>query len=57
MQDGTLEASLWLTYLSGNHTGEDVPVFAYHDRSGRLEGSIDNIDLFDIVGEALRVRR
>ena len=57
VQDGTLEASLWLTYLSGNHTGEDVPVFAYHDRSGRLEGSIDNIDLFDIVGEALRVRR
>ena len=53
--DGTPEASLWLTYLSGNHTGADVPVFAYGPGSDALEGSIDNTDLFDIVGQALGV--
>ena len=53
--DGSPEASLWLSFLSGNHTGEDVPVFAYGPDSDELEGSIDNTDLFDIVGEALRL--
>jgi alkaline phosphatase len=53
--DGTPEASLWLSYLSGNHTGADVPIFAYGPGSGALEGSIDNTDLFDIVGKGLRV--
>ncbi len=53
--DGSPEASLWLTYLSGNHTGADVPIFAYGPDSDELEGSIDNTDLFDIVGEALRL--
>jgi alkaline phosphatase len=53
--DGSPEASLWLTYLSGNHTGADVPVFAYGPGSDELEGSIDNTDLFDIVGHALRL--
>ena len=53
--DGSPDASLWLTYISGNHTGEDVPVFAYGPDSDELEGSIDNTDLFDIVGEALRL--
>lgn len=53
--DGSPDANLWLTYLSGNHTGEDVPVFAYGPDSDELEGSIDNTDLFDIVGEALRL--
>ena len=52
--DGSPDASLWLTYLSGNHTGEDVPIFAYGPGAEELEGSIDNTDLFDIVGEALR---
>ena len=51
--DGSPDASLWLTYLSGNHTGADVPVFAYGPDSDELEGSIDNTDLFDIVGGAL----
>ncbi|WP_148612779.1 alkaline phosphatase [Nocardioides rubriscoriae] len=51
--DGSPDASLWLTYLSGNHTGADVPVFAYGPGSDELEGSIDNTDLFDIVGGAL----
>lgn len=53
--DGSPEASLWLTYLSGNHTGEDVPVFGYGRGSRAVDGSIDNTDLFDIVGHALRV--
>ena len=53
--DGSPDASLWLTYLSGNHTGADVPVFAYGPGSDELEGSIDNTDLFDIVGDALRL--
>lgn len=57
VQDGSPEASLWLSYLSGNHTGADVPVFAYGPGSQALEGSIDNTDLFDIVGKSLRVLR
>lgn len=57
VQDGTPDASLWLSYLSGNHTGADVPIFAYGSGSKQLEGSIDNTDLFDVVGRALRVSR
>ncbi len=57
MEDGSPDASLWLTYLSGNHTGADVPVFAYGPGSEALGGSIDNTDLFDIVGHALRLTR
>jgi alkaline phosphatase len=53
--DGSPDASLWLTYLSGNHTGADVPVFAYGPGSDELEGSIDNTDLYDIVGAALNL--
>jgi alkaline phosphatase len=53
--DGTTDASLWLTYLSGNHTGADVPIFSYGAGARQMEGSIDNTDLFDIVGRALRV--
>ncbi|MCW2817976.1 MAG: phoA [Marmoricola sp.] len=55
--DGSPEASLWLTYLSGNHTGADVPIFSYGAGSSALEGSIDNTDLFGIVGSALGVTR
>ena len=55
VQDGIPEASLWLSYLSGNHTGADVPVFAYGPGSRGVDGSIDNTDLFDVVGRALRV--
>ncbi len=53
--DGSREASLWLTYLSGNHTGADVPVFSYGKGSDALEGRVDNTDLFTIVGRALKV--
>ncbi len=53
--DGSPEASLWLTYLSGNHTGADVPIYAYGAGSEQMAGSIDNTDLFDVVSGALRV--
>jgi alkaline phosphatase len=56
VQDGAAEASLWLTYLSGNHTGADVPLFAYGPGSRRLAGEVDNTDLFDVVTGSLRVR-
>jgi len=55
VQDGSPEASLWLTYLSGNHTGADVPVFAYGPGSGKLAGSIDNTDLFGVFTSALKL--
>ena len=55
VQDGSPEASLWLTYLSGNHTGADVPLFAYGPGSGKLAGSIDNTDLFGVFTSALKL--
>lgn len=55
--DGSPEAGLWLTYLSGNHTGADVPIYAYGPGSDQLNGTIDNIALFTIVGHALTVVR
>ena len=57
MQDGSPDASLWLTYLSGNHTGEDVPLFAYGPRSAALAGTVENTALFDVVTGALRLPR
>ncbi|MDO5498574.1 MAG: alkaline phosphatase [Propionibacteriaceae bacterium] len=56
IEDGSPEASLWLSYLSGNHTGADVPVYAYGPGSGKMQGTIDNTDLFDIFTDALRLR-
>ena len=53
--DGSPEAGLWLSYLSGNHTGADVPVYAYGPGSNQLDGTIDNIALFGIVGHALKL--
>ena len=53
--DGSPEAGLWLSYLSGNHTGADVPVYASGPGSEQLQGTTDNIALFGIVGRALRV--
>ncbi len=53
VQDGSAEASLWLTYLSGNHTGADVPVFAGGPGSDALASEIDNTDLFSIVHNLL----
>jgi len=57
VRDGSPDASLWLSYLSGNHTGEDVPVFGYGPGSRGVDRSIDNTDLFDVMGRALRVTR
>ncbi|VXB09907.1 Alkaline phosphatase [Microbacterium sp. 8M] len=54
--DGSPEASLWLTYLSGNHTGADVPIYAYGSGSDKVQGTIENTDLFGIVADALRLR-
>ncbi|MDQ4489488.1 alkaline phosphatase [Sinomonas sp. ASV486] len=56
VKDGSKEASLWLTYLSGNHTGADVPVYSYGAGSEKLQGTVDNTDLFGIVADALRLR-
>ncbi len=50
--DGTAGAQLWLTYLSGNHTGADVPIFAYGKGSEEISAEIDNTDLFGIMGRA-----
>ncbi|MFJ8040815.1 alkaline phosphatase [Kitasatospora sp. NPDC096147] len=44
--DGSPEASLWLTYLSGNHTGADVPIFAYGPGGQRFAASQDNTELY-----------
>ncbi len=54
--DGSAQAGLWLTYLSGNHTGADVPIYSYGAGSEKMQGSIDNTDLFGIVTTALRLR-
>ncbi|GAA4102597.1 alkaline phosphatase [Nocardioides kongjuensis] len=53
VHDGDASASLWLTYLSGNHTGADVPIFAYGPGSSAISAEIDNTDLFGIVRSAL----
>ncbi|MEU9195053.1 alkaline phosphatase [Streptomyces hundungensis] len=46
VKDGSPEASLWLTYLSGNHTGADVPIFAYGPGADRFAASQINTDLY-----------
>ncbi|MCU1537691.1 MAG: alkaline phosphatase [Humibacillus sp.] len=56
VKDGSPEAGLWLTYLSGNHTGADVPLFSYGPGSEQLGGEIDNTALFDVVTGALRLK-
>ena len=55
VQDGSPDASLWLSYLSGNHTGADVPIFAFGPGAASYEGSLDNTDLFGLVGRALHL--
>ncbi len=51
--DGSPQASLWLTYLSGNHTGADVPIYAVGPESGRFAGTQDNTDLYRDMYAAL----
>ena len=55
--DGDPEASLWLTYLSGNHTGADVPLYAYGPRAERFAGRSDNTDLYDKMTQSLKALR
>ena len=53
VKDGSTEASLWLTYLSGNHTGQDVTLFAMGPRSGQFRNSYDNTDIYQKMFRAL----
>ena len=53
VQDGDPRASLWLGYLSGNHTGADVQLFASGPGSGAFEGNMDNTEIFSKMRDAL----
>ncbi|MFD7031665.1 alkaline phosphatase [Streptomyces sp. NPDC059917] len=46
VKDGSPDASLWLTYLSGNHTGADVPIFAYGPNGQAFAASQNNTELY-----------
>ena len=54
VRDGDPRASLWLSYLSGNHTGADVPLYARGPESGRFAGTQDNTDLYRKMYASLR---
>jgi len=54
VQDGSLDASLWLSYLSGNHTGADVELFASGPQSSRFIGKQDNTAIYDKMKASLR---
>jgi alkaline phosphatase len=51
--DGSPKASLWLSYLSGDHTGADVPLYAYGPGAERFAGDQDNTALFRKFRRAL----
>ncbi|MFG2561118.1 alkaline phosphatase [Streptomyces sp. NPDC048496] len=46
VKDGSVDASLWLTYLSGNHTGADVPIYAYGPNGSAFAASQNNTELY-----------
>ncbi|MGE7388746.1 alkaline phosphatase [Streptomyces sp. NPDC004126] len=46
VKDGSPDASLWLTYLSGNHTGADVPIYAYGPNGSAFAASQNNTELY-----------
>jgi len=54
VEDGDPAASLWLTYLSGNHTGANVNLYASGPGSAAFEGSLDNTDIYGRMRDALR---
>ena len=54
VQDGSTDASLWLSYASGNHTGADVPIFAVGPQSARFLGPQDNTDIYRSMFSALK---
>ncbi|WP_198347766.1 alkaline phosphatase [Nocardia terrae] len=53
VKDGSPEASLWLTYLSGNHTGADVQVYAYGPGAQVFAANQDNTSLYAKMHKAL----
>lgn len=53
--DGSTDASLWLSYLSGNHTGADVPIYATGPSSGTFDTTIDNTDIYSLMKTALKL--
>ncbi|MFF5563647.1 alkaline phosphatase [Streptomyces sp. NPDC012623] len=62
VKDGSADASLWLTYLSGNHTGADVPIYAYGPGAGTFAASQNNTELYgkmyrSLFGKAAPGRR
>ena len=52
--DGSPEASLWLSYLSGNHTGADVPIYATGPGADGFDDTIDNTDIYRLMRGALK---
>lgn len=53
VRDGSPRASLWLSYLSGNHTGADVPLFAYGPDGQPFATTQNNTDLYRKMYRAL----
>ena len=54
VEDGDPEASLWISYLSGNHTGANVPIFSEGPGSQELDGQIDQTNIYDVMASALQ---
>ena len=54
VQDGSLDASLWLSYLSGSHTGADVPIYATGPGAAGFDTNIDNTDIYRLMLRALK---
>jgi len=53
VKDGDLEAGLWLSYLSGNHTGADVNIYASGPGAEMFDGNQDNTELYGKMRAAL----
>ncbi len=47
---------MWLSYLSGNHTGADVPIYATGPGSTGFDQMIDDTDIFRVMKSALSLR-
>lgn len=54
--DGTPGASLWLTYMSGNHTGADVPMFAGGPNAATFDEFMDQTEIFRKMYDSLSTR-
>lgn len=51
--DGSPDASLWLTYLYGDHTGADVQIYTYGPASTQFATTQNNTDLYTKMHAAL----